>query len=252
MPYSIAVIHGGPGACGEMAPVARRLASSFGVLEPMQTALSLDGQVDELRAHLESHASRRVTLIGYSWGAWLSYIVAARFPFLIRKLILVSSGPFVESYVANLGATRLSRFTPEEREAYQALSAAFGSADEIKRIQLLAQLGELTAKADSYNPIDDDPLNGVDVRPEQFQHVWPEAAELRRSGALLSLGKQITCPAVAIHGDFDPHPAEGVQKPLSEIVNDFRFILLNRCGHTPWREREAKEQFYEILRMELE
>ena len=43
------VVHGGPGACGEMAPVARRLASARGVLEPIQTALSLEGQVEELR-----------------------------------------------------------------------------------------------------------------------------------------------------------------------------------------------------------
>jgi len=34
-PFSIAVIHGGPGAGGEMAPVARELSSHWGVLEPI-------------------------------------------------------------------------------------------------------------------------------------------------------------------------------------------------------------------------
>lgn len=33
-PFKIAVIHGGPGAPGEMAPVARELSSVRGVLEP--------------------------------------------------------------------------------------------------------------------------------------------------------------------------------------------------------------------------
>ena len=47
-PFSIAVIHGGPGAAGEMAPVANELASSWGILEPLQTAMSLQGQVEEL------------------------------------------------------------------------------------------------------------------------------------------------------------------------------------------------------------
>ena len=50
-PFSVAVIHGGPGAPGEMAPVARELASVKGVLEPLQTADSLEGQVDELHVY---------------------------------------------------------------------------------------------------------------------------------------------------------------------------------------------------------
>ncbi len=47
-PFKLAVIHGGPGAPGEMAPVARELSSIMGVLEPLQTATSLEGQVQEL------------------------------------------------------------------------------------------------------------------------------------------------------------------------------------------------------------
>ncbi len=35
-PYQIAVIHGGPGAAGEMTPVAQELSIDYGVLEPLQ------------------------------------------------------------------------------------------------------------------------------------------------------------------------------------------------------------------------
>jgi hypothetical protein len=34
-PYRLAVIHGGPGAPGEMAPMARELSPNIGVLEPL-------------------------------------------------------------------------------------------------------------------------------------------------------------------------------------------------------------------------
>jgi hypothetical protein len=44
-PFNVAVIHGGPGAPGEMAPVARELSSGWGVLEPFQTVSFLEGQV---------------------------------------------------------------------------------------------------------------------------------------------------------------------------------------------------------------
>jgi pimeloyl-ACP methyl ester carboxylesterase len=95
-PFKVAVIHGGPGAGGEMAPVARELSSAWGILEPIQTATSLEGQVEELRTVLESDGDLPVTLIGFSWGAWLSFIVTAAHPSIAQKLILVGSGPYEE------------------------------------------------------------------------------------------------------------------------------------------------------------
>jgi pimeloyl-ACP methyl ester carboxylesterase len=117
-PFKIAVVHGGPGAGGEMAPVARQLATDWGVLEPIQTATSLDGQVEELHSVLEVHAQFPVTLIGYSWGAWLSYILAARFPKIVEKLILVSSGPFKEEYIEKLRSAGINRLNRAEKNEF--------------------------------------------------------------------------------------------------------------------------------------
>ena len=57
-------------------------------------------------------------------------------------------------------------------------------------------------------------------------------------------GNNIKCPVIAIHGDYDPHPYEGVKKPLARVINDFNFILLEKCGHTPWKEKEVRKKFY--------
>ncbi len=101
-PFSVAVIHGGPGAPGEMAPVARELSSRWGVLEPLQTQASIDGQIEELKTVLEQNANLPVTLIGWSWGSFLSYIFASKYPSYVKKLILVSSGPFDATYEQTL------------------------------------------------------------------------------------------------------------------------------------------------------
>ena len=93
-PYTVAVVHGGPGARGDVAPVARELSSHVGILEPLQTATTLEGQVSELHTVLQENSSPPVTLVGHSWGAWLSFIAAARHPASVKKLILVGSGPF--------------------------------------------------------------------------------------------------------------------------------------------------------------
>ena len=284
-PFTVAVIHGGPGAGGEMAPVARELASNRGVLEPIQTATSLDGQVDELKTVLEENGEIPITLIGHSWGAWLSYIVAAKYPSLVKKLILVSSGGFEEKYGATTQETRLMRLSESERIEFESLLGVLNDvtrhpdADDVGRHPdagnvarqsdagnvarqsfagidkdtALAKLGALVEKADTYDLLIDDSIEYEPTGPrgDIFQNVWKDAAELRRSGALLSLAHDIKCPVVAIHGDYDPHPAAGVEKPLSAILTDFRFSLLKNCGHKPWAERDAKSRFYEVLEAEL-
>jgi pimeloyl-ACP methyl ester carboxylesterase len=111
-------------------------------------------------------------------------------------------------------------------------------------------LGELLTKADFYDPLPMRP-EGLELRPDIYKSVWKEAAELRKSGKLMEVAKSIRCPVVAIHGDHDPHPAEGVQKPLGRVLKDFRFILLEKCGHTPWMEKQARDGFFQVLGKEL-
>ncbi|HJT24712.1 MAG TPA: alpha/beta hydrolase, partial [bacterium] len=146
-PYTVAVLHGGPGVSGEMAPVAQELSAKRGVLEPLQTKDSVDGQVEELKLALEEMASPPVCLVGYSWGAWLAFLLASRHPSLVKKLILVSSGPFEEKYSPQILKTRLQRLSKKERDDVEFLMArpedplAFGL------------LGELLTKADFYDPL---------------------------------------------------------------------------------------------------
>jgi pimeloyl-ACP methyl ester carboxylesterase len=121
--------------------------------------------------------------------------------------------------------------------------------------QRMAQLGDLLTKADSYNPlmVESEALDcHFDQSVWKANSVWEEFEKLRASGQLLELGRQIQCPVVAIHGDYDSHPLEGIRDPLSPILNDFKIILLEHCGHYPWREKKAREKFFDILRKELE
>lgn len=250
-PYRIAVIHGGPGAPGEMAPVARELSTIAGVLEPLQTKRTLEGQARELSAVIKEHCDLPITLVGWSWGAWLSFIVAARSPALVKKLILVGSGAFEEKYAVNIVGERLNRLPEDERiEALSLINALNEPSTSDKNIQM-ARLGALFAKADSYAPV----LHKNEILEYNFdlnKKVWEQARALRVSGRLLKLGGKIRCPVVAIHGDYDPHLAEGVRGPLSCVLKDFKFILLEKCGHEPWAEKFARDKFYAALKNELE
>jgi len=249
-PYNVALIHGGPGAPGQMSMVARVLSDSLGVIEPIQTADTIDGQIQELKEIVDDYFQDPGVIIGYSWGAWLSYLFTGNYPRYVKKLILVSSGPFQESYTTYIHEQRASRVTEEELEELNQLYHLLGNPSARDSGNLFKELSLLFLKTDSYDPIytNDDTIT---FQPDIFFKIMAEANHLRKSGRLLSVGACIKCPVVAIHGDYDPHPFQGVEKPLACTLKDFRFILLPKCGHTPWNERHARDRFYTILRMEI-
>ena len=252
-PFPVAVVHGGPGACGELAPVARELASFCGVLEPIQTQTTLQGQIDELERVAAQKGALPITLIGHSWGAWLCYLTAAYHPELVRKLILVGSGPFEETYASMIEKTRLSRYTEAEKVEYQALLTQLNDPETRNEREVYARLGALASKAEAYDPL---PVGStgddlVDSEGRRYYDLLNVGLQMRREGALLELAHRVKCSVVAIHGDYDSHPAEGVAAPLSAALPDFRMIVLQKCGHNPWIERQARDEFYRILKSEL-
>ena len=178
-PFNVAVIHGGPGTGGGMAPVARELAYTLGVLEPIQTEATLKGQVEELKTVLGNCAELPVVLIGFSWGAWLSYMLAARYPRYVKKLILVGSGGFTEEYAAMTQKTRLNRLKHAEKDELKQVLEILKASSEDEKNRAFARMGEMFSRVDWFDPIEHTPEK-IEFRADVFQCVWKEAMELRR------------------------------------------------------------------------
>ena len=233
--------------------MAKELSSDRGILEPLQTKSSIEEQVNELYCILTKNGDLPIIIIGWSWGAMLGFIFTAKYPLLVKKLILVGSAMFEQKYAEKIMEIRLNRLDKKERTEVLALIEDLNDplVEDKEKDFLMSRFGRLLFKSDSYNPV---PYRNEALGHQYniFREVWKDAEKLRSSGELLKMGKQIRCPVVAIHGDHDPHPYQGVQKPLSRIIKDFRFILLKNCGHHPWFEREASDKFYDILKKELD
>jgi pimeloyl-ACP methyl ester carboxylesterase len=183
-PFKVAVIHGGE---------ELRRKPFIKPLRVNSRINSIKGQLSELKRVLKKNSEIPIILIGHSWGAWLCYIFAARYPSMVKKLILVSSGPFEQKYVKKLQANRLSHLNQKERAEYNSIIKILDNPKVKDKNKSLERLGSLTSKTDSYDPIPDESKKSdlINVQGDIFYRVWNEADELRKSGKLLTLSKDI-------------------------------------------------------------
>ncbi|MHA1611303.1 MAG: alpha/beta fold hydrolase [Promethearchaeota archaeon] len=255
-PYTLVVLHGGPGAWGEMAPVAQKLSDTWGVIEAFQTKPTLEGQLAEIRELVEKLTidSGSVILIGFSWGAWLAYLFAAT-PFgqkRVRKVILIGSGPYEHKYYLELIKTRENRMNPAQKEQYSEILKSLQDPAVANKDAIISELGVLCGKIDQFDEeaVEESfPIPHFDLdRSTHFQQALNEVIAMRQSGDLLKEAEKISCPVVAFHGDYDPHPADGVRIPLKKRLKEFRFFLLEKCGHKPWTEKNARSDFFQLMK----
>ncbi|HWT75786.1 MAG TPA: alpha/beta hydrolase [Mobilitalea sp.] len=283
-PYSIAVVHGGPGALGSVAGLARVLSSQYGVLEPIQSKYSISELIEELKEQLTDHCSIPVTLIGHSWGAWLVALFTEQYPMMVKKVIMIGSGPLEVKYVSEIMERRKRNMTVEQKQEFDDIILLLEQDNQpdkgqihkdqthkdqtnkdqtnkdhtnkelLDKDQTLARLGELVGKSDDYHAIDikTEKEDALSPDGEAYAKIWPEAAKLRESGRLLEVFKNIKIPMVFIQGDSDPHPYEGVVMPLLENNINFEGIYkIEKCGHTPWKEKYGCNDFYRVLNSEI-
>ena len=250
-PYKVAVLHGGPGAPGYMAPVARKLSIKRGVLELLQSEMSFKGQIRELRDQLADSADMPVTLIGSSWGAVLALFAAARKEIDIEKLILIGSAVYDADSSARIEDIRLSRLDGEKRRRLEEIEAALDNPDINDKSKIADEWGDIFFHTDVYDPVTTD-LEVIEVQYDLNEKVWSEFVTLRdKPGYLKEEFSKIDIPTMVIHGEYDPHPIDGIRPFLESCIYDIKFYILPRCGHYPWIERHARDKFFEILKNEI-
>jgi len=245
----LGVLHGGPGAPGALAPLARTLSSSFRVFEPLQRGsgplpLSVSVHVTDLA----QVAPERMFWLGHSWGAMLALSFAARHPELVRAIAIVGCGTYD-------AATRtIYRERMQERLQALGLSAREKSVrarlasttDTAERARLRAELGHIAADAMTVDALEPSWLEGVDALSNQ--QTWDDAMRLQREGVEPAAFRAIAAPVFMLHGDDDPHPGEQTRALLQRVIPQLEYVRFPRCGHEPWRERHAREPFLQTLR----
>ena len=82
-------------------------------------------------------------------------------------------------------------------------------------------------------------------------YLMNEMSARRKSGDLLKTALSVTGKVTAIHGAYDPHPVQALHV-LQKQLPGFTLHTLAQCGHDPWKERYAREEFLKILVQEID
>lgn len=243
-PYTVAALHGDPGAAGSVGYLASELSkrAKTGVLEPVQSAESIEGQVAELSDLLADFNPK--VLIGHSWGAWLALFYAAKYH-NVSKLILIGCPPFEAKAAEEKSMRRLKALSPSDFKEFKrcAVLAQTGDKDAFSR------LGELADKADNVCLPDPDPSLDflLPFCENIYEKVWSQADLFRKNNGFETLLKEIDASVYVLQGDKDPHLASDAVLPLRRAGLDVREFIFENCGHSPFREKYVKDRFFNVL-----
>lgn len=244
---SVAVLHGGPGAPGYMAPVARRLGEAFRVVEPLQRGsdtepLTVARHVTDLHDVLTSRCTDGETaLVGHSWGAMLALAYAAAHPDRVSSIVLIGCGTFTLAAREQMRLILDARTDETLRHHIDRL--LLECADPNDRLRRRA---ELTLPLYSY---DNDSIDaGFEACDARAHHeTWEDMLRLQATGVYPQAFETIRVPVVMLHGAADPHPGRMIRASLEPYLPQLEYVEWEQCGHYPWLEGAIRNEFLRVL-----
>ena len=277
----VVVLHGGPGAAGYMAPVARGLAGQFRITEPFQRA-AVPGERMTVACHVAdldrllrtlpgtsyepspaqrlaprpatapapSPDSRMVpslapapALLGSSWGAMLALAWAASHPDAAGPIVLIGCGTFHRTSRAHMQATLDARTTPDLRQRLKQLPVEYPDSDS--RLKARAELLLPLYSYELIRPDVDMELGSVDSKAHI--ETWQDMIRLQEEGVYPEAFAAIGSPVLILHGAADPHPGRMILDSLKPFLPQIEYHEWERCGHYPWLEKHVHQDFFALL-----
>ena len=246
----VLVLHGGPAAVGDVAPIAQGISKAFRAVEPWQRGsgsvpLSVARHVadlHELATDLSGDAP--LAMVGHSWGAMLALCYAAEYPAKAGPIVLVGCGTFDQAARNRMQATIEDRMDDDLRDQLRRTSTEL--ADPAEQFMRAFKLTRHLFDFDPINPYPDkEESEPFDV--EAHIETWVDMENLQADGIYPGAFGVIESPVLMLHGHYDPHPGSMIRDCLLRHLPQLEYHEWERCGHSPWIERFAREAFFTTI-----
>jgi proline iminopeptidase len=248
----ILIVHGGPGLNHTyFLPHLNKLASSHKLIFIDQracgkssgtidsTQMSIDWLVSDMEAVRKELKLGKISVLAHSWGGLLGVLYAARYPENLHALIVVSTVSMkAGEFDQQTNATVSGRYSKADSTLRaQTLNSDAFKAGDIDAFSLLFQL---SFKQSFYDQryIDSLHLELPSDFIEKRKVIFFMAKELF-AYEFYPLLKNIRCPTLLVHGDYDAIPLQIPQKILTEIPNS-KLVVIKEAGHFPFIEKNKE------------
>jgi pimeloyl-ACP methyl ester carboxylesterase len=237
------LLHGGPGLSDYLADLAAELAEAFTVARYQQRGLapSVAGGAREVGGHvadavgvLDGLEWDRAWVIGHSWGGHLAMHVAVAHPDRVAGIVVLDAlGALRDGGAAAMG-DRLRRDLPDSARARLAELDAreeHGDTNTEEQIEELGLLWPYYFAEPSTAP----PMPPLRLDLDGYATAWASVDEHWEAGTLERGLPNLKMPALFVHGELDPIPAEESRRSAA-LMPTARLEILSGLGHFPWIE----------------
>jgi pimeloyl-ACP methyl ester carboxylesterase len=170
----------------------------------------------------------------------LALCYAAEHPGKAGPIVLVGCGTFDQAGRSRMQATIEERLDDELRERVRRASTdATDPADQF------IQTFKLTRRIFDFDPVDPYP-DKQEYEPfdlKAHDETWSDMQKLQDDGTYPGAFAAIESPVLMLHGQYDPHPGKMIRDSLLPCLPQLEYREYERCGHSPWLEKSARDAF---------
>jgi len=171
----------------------------------------------------------------------LALCFAAEHPSKVGPIVLVGCGTFDQASKSAMQATIDERMNDDVRDRIRRISA-----DVTDSALQFVHVFKLTRQIYDYDPIgpyaDKEEFEPFDLRAHD--ETWKDMRRLQDDGTYPKAFAAIESPVLMVHGQYDPHPGKMIRDSLHPYLPQLEYRELEKCGHSPWIEKSAREPFF--------
>ncbi len=250
---AIVIVHGGPGLAHDyLFEPFKQLSDNYKLIFYDQRGcgrseefkegqqVTMETMVEDLEGIRKEFNLDKINLVGQSWGALIAINYVLKNPDRVKNLILLEPAPGSSEYLQQVQQTIMKRLSKEELERLMKLSQNPELRSDPKLFIEFMNLRMKTyffdstfAKKKNFNYFDTE-------RIKKFFSSSAIFGSYLMSYNLYDNIKNINCPTLIIHGDYDVIPTEAVERMGSAIKNS-ELHVVEKSGHFVHIE---KPEFY--------
>jgi len=241
---AVVLLDGGPGLSEYLESLEPELVDGYTVIRYQQRGLApstlsgpftIETQVADAIALLDSLGLERVLLIGHSWGGHLALHLMATHPERIAAALVVDPlGAVPDGGESGLNENLLARLSPAAaaRAAELDASAMRGEGTAADELEGLA----LVWPGYFADPATAPPMPPMQVSVAAYSETFASIHEHFERGTLTTLLPQCPVPTLLLLGAGSPIPnSYGIQ--TAALIPGAEARVLQNCGHLPWLEQ---------------